>query len=203
MNGYIKLRSLRRNPLRTAICAVMFLMAHDPESTFLAKTWPAYGAEESERIANMRCPGCGTLNGGRHSDNCSHLPPREEIARVEAFVANTRYSGPDRVRAQRAPEPLTAAELDVANGMIEVLRAKPKRIRVRGKPLTVADIVPGGVYVPKRGNDKTPNIVVRAIDCGATFADPNTVLYTRGESTETTRAAMPEFLALVSRKVTA
>lgn len=79
--------------------------------------------------------------------------------------------------------------------------AKPKRVRVRAKPLTVTDIVVGAWYVPKRGNDKTPNLFVAAIDDAG-------VLYDRRRPDalnvgEVTRVSMTDFLALVARRADA
>lgn len=75
---------------------------------------------------------------------------------------------------------------------------KPKRIRSRHKPLTAADIVEGGVYVPKRGNDKTPNFVVTLVSPRYDAVNARKVDQSegcvRGYSTD-------EFLALVSRRV--
>ena len=106
------------------------------------------------------------------------------------------WSGLQRFTPQHFEEPATKGQVVRA---VEAARARSQRIRVRGKPLTTADIVPDGVYVPKRGNDKTPNIVVRAID-----SRDETVLYTRdGAEIEPTRVAMTDFLALVSRRVSA
>lgn len=78
---------------------------------------------------------------------------------------------------------------------VEEKTAKRKRIRVRSKPLTEADIVIGGEYVPKRGNDKTPNYKV--VDLGNNY-----VSWTRGPAEAGTAGAfeMANFLALVARR---
>lgn len=81
----------------------------------------------------------------------------------------------------------------------ELAPAKPKRIRVRSKPLTVDDIVAGGVYVPKRGNDKTPNIVVSGMT-----KDRFIISWRKSNESADARhtaTSMYEFLKLVSRRV--
>lgn len=74
----------------------------------------------------------------------------------------------------------------------------PKRIRVRSKPLTEADIVEGGVYVPKRGNNATPNFkVLEVLPVGRVrYHQPG-----RGGAREAVCAA--DFLSLVARRVDA
>lgn len=79
-----------------------------------------------------------------------------------------------------------------------------RRIRSRHKPLTVDDIVEGGVYVPKRGNNKTPNIRVTDVEKlqanGALYA----VAYEReGVEDSDASCGVEEFLALVARRVDA
>lgn len=111
----------------------------------------------------------------------------------------------DRVRATRQPEPLTDAEHAELNEMLVELRAKPKRVRVRTKPLTAADIVKGGEYVPKRGNDKTPNLIVAEVWAAPAFDEPEPlethVSYDRKGVREV--VTMADFLALVARRVSA
>lgn len=73
---------------------------------------------------------------------------------------------------------------------------KPKRVRIRPKPLAEADIVVGGEYVPKRGNDRTPNYAV--VD-----TSPAWVTYRRVGSPPNEPAACttyPDFLSLVARR---
>jgi hypothetical protein len=104
-----------------------------------------------------------------------------------------------RVRAKRAPEPLTDAEHAELNEMLVELRVKPKRVRVRTKPLTAADIVEGGEYVPKRGNNKTPNLVVAAVS-----PDGSLIVWHRSNESAAdcdSASTVAEFLALAARRV--
>lgn len=71
--------------------------------------------------------------------------------------------------------------------------SKPKRVRPpRGKPLTVADIVAGAFYVPKRGNNRTPNIVVERFD-------GRDVRYRQRDASNVCNVEV--FLSLVSRRI--
>jgi len=82
------------------------------------------------------------------------------------------------------------------------VRAKPKRVRVRAKPLTVADIVVGGEYVPKRGNDKTPNFRVVERD-DPKYPEDEGVLLAVERKGEIRHMSAVDFLALVARRVNA
>jgi len=106
--------------------------------------------------------------------------------------------------APEVAEGSTLANMDkAAAGTSRALRngtlaGKPKRVRVRVKPLTVEDIVASGIYVPKRGNNKTPNITVErtTLDHDSRI---RTVRYRQRDEVHVCTDA--EFLALVSRRV--
>jgi hypothetical protein len=81
---------------------------------------------------------------------------------------------------------------------------KRKRIRVRSPKLYACDVEVGAVYVPKLGNDKTPNVVVSAVS----FDDDemvNSVWYHRSNESvfNAVHAPVEDFLAIVARKVEA
>lgn len=80
---------------------------------------------------------------------------------------------------------------------------KPKRIRSRHKPLTAYDVVEGGVYVPKRGNDKSPNLTVVDLDRIESERYGVLVTYLRAGDEDTESCNLADFLALVSRRVEA
>lgn len=87
-----------------------------------------------------------------------------------------------------------------ADGKVVDLRAKPKRVRVRAKPLTAADIAPGALYVPKRGNDKTPHLLILLVD----WVRSEVVYRQDGKITQTpTTVSIADFLALAARRVNA
>lgn len=84
-----------------------------------------------------------------------------------------------------------------------------KRIRSRHKPLTVADIVANGegaAYVPKKGNNKSPNIIVRALGCGPQGSNEWSVVWSRENETphdyDTPNCdPIDVFLSIVARRV--
>jgi hypothetical protein len=76
-----------------------------------------------------------------------------------------------------------------------------KRIRIRSPKLYACDIEVGGEYVPKRGNDKTPNFVVTDIDRTEAEKYGDLVIYRDGKSDDICSANMDDFLALVARRV--
>jgi hypothetical protein len=93
----------------------------------------------------------------------------------------------------------TLANMDAAAAATSAaLRAKPKRIRVRSKPLTVEDIVAGAIYVPKRGNNKTPNITVERTSLDSQTR-VRTVRYRQRD--EVHFCTDSEFLSLVARRI--
>jgi hypothetical protein len=78
--------------------------------------------------------------------------------------------------------------------------AKRKRVRVRTKPLTAADIVVGAAYVPKRGNNRTPNLTVVDVDYAEAKEFGPLVVYQRAGDEDIDSANMADFLALVARR---
>jgi hypothetical protein len=117
---------------------------------------------------------------------------------------------PTDARAIAAEVPAQLSRVLTANETAKVLRGEmeppegahmkrdlPKRIRVRSKPLTAADIVEGGEYVPKRGNDKTPNLYVASVG-------PDLVAFRSVRDVPSAicqGVTMTDFLALVSRRI--
>jgi len=81
---------------------------------------------------------------------------------------------------------------------------KPKRNRVRGRKLYACDLEPGGVYVPKRGNNKTPNFeIVRAFGRLEDGFASSVIARRVGEEGDGVSYSAEEFLALVARRVDA
>lgn len=102
--------------------------------------------------------------------------------------------------AQR--DAILRGELEVPEGGVRV-GPIPKRIRSRHKPLTVADIVEGGVYVPKRGNDKTPNYRVTDIEPVPLELDPDVYFEREGVENSDGWCDLSAFLKLVARRANA
>lgn len=94
----------------------------------------------------------------------------------------------------------TSAAIREQTGEFADVRPKPKRkrVRVRTKPLTPDDIVEGGIYVPKRGNDKTPNWVVESFSPGKTIIAARRTTDAPGNVVPFTKS---EFLEVVARRV--
>lgn len=85
---------------------------------------------------------------------------------------------------------------------MQFVPVKPKRVRIRSPKLYACDIEVGAAYVPKRGNDKTPNIIVSAV----TLDDDDMVTgvwwHRANESAvDTTFAQVDDFLSIVARRV--
>lgn len=82
---------------------------------------------------------------------------------------------------------------------------RTKRVRIRSKPLTVDDVITGMYYVPKRGNDRTPNYRVVAVQYGGD-RHPALVWFCRDNELDKmachpTGTPVAEFLSLVARRV--
>jgi hypothetical protein len=117
--------------------------------------------------------------------------------------AAVQYAKPKRALTANETAKVILGEMEPPEGAY-MKRTLPKRVRVRTKPLTAADIVTGGVYVPKRGNNKTPNLVVRSVKgVQRKCKEPEvSVLFMRkGDDVWVGSATLPEFLALVARRV--
>lgn len=88
-----------------------------------------------------------------------------------------------------------------AEAVVQFAPVKRKRVRVRSPKLYACDIEIDAAYVPKRGNDKTPNIVVSAV----TVDDDemvNGVWWHRANepAADATFVQVDEFLSLIARR---
>lgn len=181
------------------------------------QAWRDAHPEIAETWHRERCRACGGKGVVRcgfddltDCPNCSNGPTDPTD-----FAADGVTVEPDRFCVTEAnggcvsddPRCMHNGELPAgfayADGKVVDLRAKPKRVRVRAKPLTAADIVIGGEYVPKRGNNKTPNLFVRDVQTHhAKCKEPTTVVHyvQKGKAHVDT---MADFLALAARRVNA
>lgn len=208
--------------LAAGIGSVLWWMAYAPQLQAqplqitvpipLASTWPAYGRIAAEqRVAAWRAEHPeiaaawrystrqGHAEGGPFSSNLPrNIPAAEPMPPCDPDAPNHGF---DRTASLSNDTYVCECGGNGDAPEAAVRYAKPKRVRVRVKPLTAADIAVGAWYVPKRGNDKTPNLFVAAIDDAG-------VLYDRRRPDalsvgEVTRVSMADFLALVARRVDA
>jgi len=106
------------------------------------------------------------------------------------------YAIPDDGRRYKV---LEVAEAERALKAVDQL-AKPKRVRSRHKPLTEDDIVVGCSYVPKKGNQFSPNFeVLRRSDPDIEAGEHGVLLEVRRQLDVRT-IDLATFLTLVSRK---
>lgn len=121
------------------------------------------------------------------------------IAEAIAFVFHLwRHDPKSLLLAENQAAGLSASMDSAAAATSAALRGKPKRIRVRSPKLYACDIEVGGVYVPKRGNNRTPNIVVERVERESS-GEVLAVRYRQRDDVHT--CSSDEFLSLVARRI--
>lgn len=170
--------NLQFSKISQAIAAVFWFWRHDPKSLMLAENQP-------KQTAQCVWPDCGhdtNKSDPRPGCNGDYCPT---AMRESMNVAAAGTSA-----ALRDGSLVTAAKQGIA---------RAKRIRPpRTKPLEPSDIVAGGEYVPKRGNNRTPNIIVER----TTLDHDTRVRLVRYRWRDDVRVLTDsEFLSLVARRV--
>lgn len=187
--------------LAEGIGAVLFLMVNDPRSVFLARprVTPSIDENEARILAHF-------------DREMEHV---ERVAKDPDFIAAHYGAGDFDADALRAKAQEAQPRTRICPACFLVLNrcdtsctcgAKLPRLRdrVRSPKLYACDIEAGGEYVPKRGNDKTPNYYVVATTDVEGITDR--VWYRRMNESDAnavhpTGHAVADFLALVSRRV--
>lgn len=191
-------------PIADAIARVFWFWKHQPDSPVLREN-PVSRLQLADgvRFGDVLPARCGSCGSAIRYD--SVLGTRCPCASMDRTATGCPGDGGkpmcDDTIGTDAQHVGGSDETESDEEIHAVIPNKPKRIRSRHKPLTALDIVIGGVYVPKRGNNKSPNWIVDSIS-------PDGILiaaHRKDDRPEDINSAFtfPGFLALVARRADA